>query len=370
MEKILVTGGAGFIGSHLIDELVRRSFKVKALDIFEKQVHRAGRPDYLNNRCEYIKGDVKDEKALKGALKGVDVVFHFAAQVGVGQSMYQIHRYVDHNTLGTANLLNFLVKNNIKLGKLIVASSMSIYGEGAYRCEQCGKVSCGIRPEAQLLERDWEMRCPHCKSYVEPIPTKESKALHANSIYGLTKKDQEEMCLIIGKSYKIPTVALRFFNVYGPRQSLSNPYTGVAAIFSSMIKDNKNPLVYEDGKQTRDFINIRDVVSANLLIMEKEEADYEAYNVGSGRPTSVLDIAKVLIKLYGKKVKPEIVNKFRVGDIRHCFADISKIKKLGFMPSVGLEEGLRELVEWGRSQTAHHFTNMANRELERRGLNI
>ena len=370
MEKITVTGGAGFIGSHLIDELVKRSFKVKALDIFEKQVHKDGKPDYLNKGCEYIEGDIRDERILKRALKDVDIIFHFAAQVGVGQSMYEIHRYVDHNTLGTANLLNFMVKNKIKLRKLIVASSMSIYGEGAYKCKICGGVSCDIRPEAQLLKRDWEMRCPNCSSQVKPIPTRESKSLHSNSIFGLTKKDQEEMCLVIGKSYKIPTVGLRFFNVYGPRQSLSNPYTGVCAIFSSMIKDNRNPTVYEDGAQTRDFINVRDIVAANILVMEKDEADYKVYNVGTGNPVSVLDIAKTLIKLYGNKVRPEVVNRFRVGDIRHCFADISKIKKLGFMPSVGLEEGLAELVEWGRSQDTASFTNAADKEIEKMGLKI
>ncbi|MBI4974704.1 MAG: NAD-dependent epimerase/dehydratase family protein [Candidatus Omnitrophica bacterium] len=338
MGKILVTGGAGFIGSHLIDELVKRSFKVKTLDIFEKQVHKDGKPDYLNKGCEYIEGDIRDERILKRALKDVDIIFHFAAQVGVGQSMYEIHRYVDHNTLGTANLLNFIVKNKIKLRKLIVASSMSIYGEGGYKCKSCGEVSCDIRPEAQLLKRDWEMRCPNCEAQVESI--------------------------------KIPTVGLRFFNVYGPRQSLSNPYTGVCAIFSSMIKDNRNPTVYEDGAQTRDFINVRDIVVANMLVMEKDEADYGTYNVGTGRPVPVLDIADILIKLYGKKVRPEIVNKFRVGDIRHCFADISKIKKLGFMPSVGLEEGLAELVEWGRSQATDSFTNAADKELEKMGLKI
>lgn len=370
MEKVLVTGGAGFIGSHLIDELTRRSYRVKSFDVYDRQVHKRAKPAYMNKKCEYVRGDVRDKRALRKALAGADIIFHFAAQVGVGQSMYKIHRYVDHNTCGTANLLDIIVNNKLNPRKVIVASSMSIYGEGEYACPRCGKVVCRVRPEAQLVKRDWEMRCPRCGAHAKALPTPESKGLIATSVYGITKKDQEELCLVVGKSYQIPTVALRFFNVYGPRQSLSNPYTGVCAIFSSTIKNDCPPIVYEDGNQTRDFVHVRDIVQANIIAMEKKEADYEFFNVGCGRPVSVLEIAHILITLYGKKMEPMIVNKFRAGDIRHCFADISKITKLGYKPSVSLETGLRELVAWGKKEKAANLIKKADAELDTMGLKI
>ncbi len=365
--KILVTGGAGFIGSHIVDELIKEGHSVRIFDNLEPQVHNQV-PAYLNKDAEFIKGDVRDIPALEAAIRDMDVIFHEAAMVGVGQSMYQVKRYVDVNTSGTANLLDLLVNKDHDVKKLIVASSMSIYGEGMYACEDCGVVYPSLRPEAQLRSHEWEMKCPNCEKNVKPVPTKESKPLMPTSIYAITKKDQEEMCLAIGRSYGLPTVALRYFNVYGPRQALSNPYTGVCAIFSSRIKNDNPPIIFEDGLQSRDFISVHDIVQANLLALKKSSANYNVFNVGSGRQASILDIAAILARLYGKKLKPDIVNKYRSGDIRHCFADISKIAELGFCPSASIDAGMKELVDWGKTQEAKDRGEMAYNELKERGL--
>ncbi len=370
--KILVTGGAGFVGSHLVDALVKRGYGVRILDNLDPQVHGAAqaKPVYLNKYCDFIKGDVRDEKIFKKAIQGVDGIYHMAAAVGVGQSMYQIRKYIEVNTLGTAILLDLLVNARNKVGKLIVASSMSIYGEGPYKCKRCGFVYPKLRPDKQLEQRIWEMFCPGCGKKAQPQPTSEDKVLHPTSIYALSKRDQEEQCLIVGRSYKIPTVAMRYFNIYGSRQSLSNPYTGVAAIFSSRIKNNHSPLIYEDGLQTRDFIHVSDIVQANLLALANPKADYQALNVGTGRPTSILEVAKILIKLYKAKVSPQVVNNYRAGDIRHCYADISRIRQLGFSPQVSLEKGFPEFIEWGKIVRAEDKTSRASLELKSKGLTI
>jgi len=368
--KILVTGGAGFIASFLVDELVKKGHSVRIFDSLDPQVHIGGRkPDYLNVNAEFIHGDVRDYDALKSATKDMEVVFHEAAAVGVGQSQYKIKHYVDVNTGGTANLLDILVNTKNKVKKLVVAASMSSYGEGYYNCKKCGRVTVELRTEEQMAKCDWELNCPHCKGKVTPMPTDETKPLASNSIYAITKKDQEEMCLNIGKAYKIPTVALRYFNAYGPRQSLSNPYTGVAAIFMSRIKNDNTPVVYEDGMQSRDFVSVHDIVSANILAMEKDEANYEMFNVGFGKPIAIKDIALVLAKLYGKDIKPEISNKFRQGDVRYCYSDITKIKtKLGFEPKVSFEDGMKELIAWARTAKAEDKFEEAAQELKKRGL--
>ena len=365
---ILVTGGAGFIGSHLVDALLTEGHTVRVLDNFDPQVHGGGRPAYLNKRAEYLEGDVRNREHLRNALQGVEVVFHEAAAVGVGQSMYQIEPYVSANALGTAALLDAIVSHRLPLKKLIVASSMSIYGEGQYACHSCGPVAPSLRPESQLAAHEWEMRCPLCGMLASPRPTPESKPLIPTSVYAVTKRDQEELCLCVGRSYGIPTVALRYFNVYGPRQSLSNPYTGVCAIFSSRIKNRHQPLVFEDGEQTRDFVHVRDIVRANLFVLREARADDGMFNVGTGRAVSIGDIARMLAPLYGETVEPDITKKFRAGDIRHCVADIGKLRALGFSSSVALEEGLKELVEWGRTVDAQDRVEAAARELEQRGL--
>ncbi|HPM43616.1 MAG TPA: SDR family NAD(P)-dependent oxidoreductase [Candidatus Omnitrophota bacterium] len=370
MERVLVTGGAGFIGSHLVDELITKGHKVTVLDIFEPQVHLGKRPKYLNKKAEYIKGDVRKVSDLKRALGGVDVVFHLAAQVGVGQSMYEIGRYIDHNTHGTAILMDHIIHNRGKVRKVVVASSMSIYGEGSYNCVKCGYAEPVSRTDGALKKRNWEYACRGCGSILKPVGTSEEKTLRATSIYAISKKDQEEIVLTVGKAYKLPSVALRFFNVYGPRQSLSNPYTGVCAIFSSRIKNGNPPLVYEDGNQSRDFVNVRDIVSALTLVMDTPKADYGYFNVGTGKATSILQVADTLSRLYGAEPKVIVKNQFRAGDIRHCFADISKIRAIGFRPSVNFKDGMRELVEWGKCEDAVDMVKKADLQLSQLKLKI
>ena len=368
--KILVTGGAGFIGSHLVDALVEREQEVVIYDNFEPQVHKT-EPEYLNRNAGLIRADVRDKDTLKNAVMDAEIIFHQAAMVGVGQSMYQVEKYVDVNTFATAKLLDILVNEEHNVKKLIVASSMSIYGEGAYQCDDCGMAYPSLRSDEQLRGRQWEMACPNCSKEVVPMPTAESKPLQPTSIYAISKKDQEEMSLAIGHSYGIPTVALRYFNAYGPRQALSNPYTGVCAIFSSRIKNKNPPLIFEDGLQSRDFVSVHDIVEANILAMESSNADYEVFNVGTGKATNIFGIAQMLIKLYNKdsNLNPEITKKYRAGDIRHCFADISKIKnKLGYEPKIDFENGMKELVEWGEKEEAMDKFEEAHEELLRRGL--
>ncbi len=367
--KILVTGGAGFIGSHLVDALVEKGHDVVIYDTLELQVHQRKKiPAYLNKRAEFVKSDVRDKNKLKEVVMDIDIVFHQAAVVGVGQSMYQVEKYIDVNTFGTAKLLDILVNEEHSVKKLVVASSMSVYGEGKYICEECGVVYPKLRPKEQLSAREWEMRCPNCGKEAKAVPTDEDKPLHPTSIYAISKRDQEEMSLVAGRAYGIPTVALRYFNVYGPRQSLSNPYTGVCAIFSSRIKNNSNPIIFEDGWQSRDFISVYDIVQANILVMNKNSADYKVFNVGTGKPTSISEVAKVLINLYGKNLRPEIVNKYRSGDIRYCYADVSKISKIGFKPKIELAQGMKELVQWGEKVEAKDKFEQAQEELKKKGL--
>jgi dTDP-L-rhamnose 4-epimerase len=367
--KILVTGGAGFIGSHLVDALLAKGHEVRIFDNVEEQVHHGQIPQYITEKAEFIRGDITKKDDIKKAIEGVEAVYHQAAAVGVGQSMYQIEKYVNVNTLGTAKLLDILVNTEHSVKKLIVASSMSIYGEGKYKCADCGFVYPGLRPESQLKNKEWEVKCPACGKLLKSVPTDEEKPLKSTSIYAISKKDQEEMSLVVGRAYDLPTVALRYFNVYGSRQSLSNPYTGVCALFSSRIKNKNPPIIYEDGKQTRDFVHVSDIVQANLLALEKSSANYNVYNVGSGDPTSILKIAEVLIELYGSNLTPEVTQRYRKGDIRHCYADISKIKKdLGYERKVNFKEGMKRLVEWGRREESKDMFDEATKELEDRKL--
>lgn len=368
--RVLVTGGAGFVGSHLVDALLARGHAVRVLDCLIPQVHPTGEiPNYLSRDAEFVRGDVRDLDAVVRALRGVEAVFHEAAVVGVGQSMYQIRHYADYNTMGGATLLEAIVASKASLQKLVVASSMSIYGEGSYRCGSCGPVSPGLRSNEQMARNDWEPRCPACGASLASVPCSEAKPLQPTSIYAITKRDHEEMFLSVGRAYGIPTVALRYFNIYGTRQALSNPYTGVMAIFSGRLLNGKPPVVYEDGRQTRDFVHVSDIVQANLLALERADADGEVFNVGTGRPTSVAEVAGTLIAELGATTLPTIANQFREGDIRHCSADIGKARRmLGYQPRVELERGVPELVEWVRSQTAADSFDRAATELAAHGL--
>jgi dTDP-L-rhamnose 4-epimerase len=370
-KSVLITGGAGFIGSHLADELLKHGYTVKVLDNILEQVHgRApGRPSYLQKEVELIKGDVRDPEIIEKALKGVDAVYHFAAMVGVGQSMYQIVDYTDVNNLGTATLLEVLI--NRPVGRLIVASSMSIYGEGLYRDENGQTVQGCERSLEQLKAHDWELKDAKGRE-LKPIATPETKQPSLASVYALSKFDQERLCLVIGRTYNIPTVALRFFNVYGTRQALSNPYTGVLAIFASRLLNNNPPMIFEDGLQRRDFVSVYDVAQACRLALETPEAAGQVFNVGSGHHFTVREVAERMAKVMGKTfIEAQITGKYRAGDIRHCFADISLARRmLGYEPRVTFEEGLTELVEWLEGQVAVDRVAQASAELSARGLTV
>jgi dTDP-L-rhamnose 4-epimerase len=361
-ERVLITGGAGFIGSHLGDELLRSGDRVRSLDNLVEQVHEDGeRPTYLAEEIELVSGDIRNPEVVRRALDGVDSVIHLAARVGVGQSMYQLAEYTAVNTTGTAVLLEALLEHPVR--KLLVASSMSIYGEGAY--EPAPAVE---RTREQLERGEWEPRGPNGEE-LTPVPTPETKEPSLASVYALTKFDQERMALLYGAAYDVPTVALRFFNVYGPRQALSNPYTGVLAIFASRLLNDRRPLVYEDGGQRRDFVNVADVARACRLALERDGADGNAVNIGSGRSASVLEIAEQLARVLGREIEPELAGKFRAGDIRHCFADVTLARKaLGFEAEVAHEDGMVELARWLEGQVATDRFDEAAAELSDRGL--
>ena len=368
--NVLVTGGAGFIGSYIVDELVRRGHRVRVFDNLDPQVHpNRCKPDYLNSDAEFVEGDVRDLHALKMALEGQEVVFHEAAAVGMGQSQYQIKHYVDVNIGGTANLLELIVNTKNSVRKIIVAASQSSYGEGLCECARHGQIKPDFRGEEQLQQHRWEHECPHCGSVMKPVATPETASLQCRAIYAMTKRDQEEMVQNVGQTYGIPAVALRYFNVYGPRQSLSNPYTGVLAIFMSRLANGHPPVIYEDGWQTRDFVSVHDIVQANLLAMEKEAADYQVFNVGEGKPTSIREATMHLAGIYQTAIEPEITGSYRKGDTRHSFADLTHISsRLGYQPQITMEEGMRELVEWSRTTRAEDHFEQASLELRERGL--
>jgi dTDP-L-rhamnose 4-epimerase len=368
MKRVLITGGAGFIGSHLTDELLQHGYEIRILDNLSEQVHGGKRPTYLSPHAELQVGDVRDARTVRQALAQVDVVCHLAAAVGVGQSMYQIAGYTSVNNLGTAVLLEELARRPVE--RLLVASSMSLYGEGLYR-DHAGRVRhAEDRSLAQLRDREWDVRGDD-GTKLEPAPTPETKAPGLTSVYAVSKFDQERLCLVVGRAYQVPTTALRFFNTYGPRQALSNPYTGVLAIFASRLLNGNPPLIFEDGRQMRDFVSVHDVARACRLALEVETGPSAVINVGSGQPRSVLDVARAISKALNKEIPPMITGQYRVGDIRHCFADITQAKRmLGYEPQVSFEDGLCELAAWLEQQTAVDRAVEARSELEQRGLTL
>jgi dTDP-L-rhamnose 4-epimerase len=367
--RALVTGGAGFIGSHLVDRLVAEGAEVRILDSLDSQVHD-GKPSYLSDDAEFIDGDVRDPDLVAKALQDVDVLVHLAAAVGVGQSMYEVARYTSINSLGAAIVLEEAQARRDDLRKIVVASSMSIYGEGLYRCPNEDTVLAPpIRTSEQLAARQWEVPCPTCGEFLEPLPTPEGKTLAPASIYAIGKRDHEEMFLIWGRAYHVPTTALRFFNVYGPRQSLSNPYTGVAAIFASRLLNGNPPLIFEDGNQTRDFVHVSDIVEGIVAALEPAAGDGQAINLGCGRAVSIHEVAITLTRELGVELEPEVRKEFRAGDIRHCFADIRRAREtLGYGPRVAFEDGMHELVRWLATQEAVDLVDEATRALTERGL--
>lgn len=369
IKRILVTGGAGFIGSHLVDRLISNGYKVIILDNLTPQVHNGKLPEYLNKKAELIKGDVTNLEDLKKATEGVDAIYHEAAVVGVGQSMYEIEKYTYNNTMGTARLLNYLANNKHKVQRILVASSMSAYGEGLYKCPKCGLVRPPLRSDGQMGRKKWELTCPNCNNILKPIGIPESEPFKCNSIYAVTKQSQEDMVMIFGNSYGIPVTALRYFNVYGPRQSLSNPYTGVAAIFLSRLKNDKSPVIYEDGLQTRDFISVYDIVAANVACLENEKAFGKVFNLGTNHPVTIKNIAEILADLLSKKIKSEITEKFRSGDVRHCISDSSLIKQtLDWSAKWNFEKGMQDLIDWGKKEEAKDLFENATKKLNNRRL--
>lgn len=370
-QQILITGGAGFIGSHLADRLVQSGYQVRVLDSLTPQVHGNGqkRPSYLHPDVELNVGDVRNRTDVAGALEGIDAIFHFAAAVGVGQSMYEVAEYTGVNDYGTALLLEEVIKRPVR--RLIVASSMSIYGEGLYRSANGQMHEAVERTPDQLRRGAWEMPATNGTA-LSPAPTPEEKRPSLSSVYALSKYSQERMALMMGRAYDLEAVALRFFNVYGPRQALSNPYTGVLAIFASRYLNDKPPLIFEDGLQRRDFVHVSDVAQACHKALESSSAPGSVINVGSGTAVTIREVAERLARVMGKEyIAPHITGRYRMGDIRHCFADITKARnRLGYAPQVSLEEGLAELAEWLEDQASVDRVETASMELAERGLTL
>jgi dTDP-L-rhamnose 4-epimerase len=371
--KILITGGAGFIGSHTADALIHAGYQVRVLDSLEPQVHGPARqaPRYLHPAMEFVRGDVRDPVALEKALQNVQVVYHLAGLTAGVQSMYDIRRYLDTNVTGTAALWDVIVNNKLDVERVILASSRAVYGEGAYFCQCCQcRVGVSPRPEWQLERGEWEMKCPECGEQVDPVPTREDQPQQPLSIYAQSKLFQEKICQCVARTYGIALVVLRYFNVYGPRQSLSNPYTGIAPVFCSRVSEGKPIAIYEDGRSVRDFIHVKDVARANLLALTYSGEDSIVLNVGSGVKMTILDLAEAICAQMGAEPRLEFTGQYRTGDIRSCFADISTAREtLGFEAAVDLDKGVSDLVNWvnGQEATSNRYEETV-REFEQRGL--
>ncbi|MEG6585029.1 NAD-dependent epimerase/dehydratase family protein [Dendrosporobacter sp. 1207_IL3150] len=355
-NRVLITGGAGFIGSNLANKLIEKGYIVTVLDNLSKQIHGENHEDsplYKNikHKVSFIYGDVRNKADWEIALKNQDSIIHLAAETGTGQSMYEVEKYSDVNVSGTAIMLDLIQNKKCEIKKIVVASSRAIYGEGKYHCAEHGEIYPLQRTQQCMLKGDFQIKCPCCNKDAREIPTSEDSLTNCLSIYALTKYMQENMCMMIGKAMDIPVVSLRYQNVYGPGQSLANPYTGILSIFSTRIKNGNDINIFEDGKESRDFVYIDDVVDATILALEKEEANYECFNVGSGRPVNVLEVAELLKKKFNSDIHIHISGNYRIGDIRHNYADLLKIKKmLGFAPKYEFEYGISRFVDWVNKQ--------------------
>ena len=369
MSAVLVTGGAGFVGSHLVDVLLARGERVRVLDNLDPLAHADGRPGHLDREAELIVGDLADREAVERALEGVDRVFHLGGVVGNGESMVNVRRSVDANAGGTATLLEAVLARRERVRRLVAASSMVVYGEGSYRCCEHGRLAPPPRPLGQLRRRAWEPLCPRCGEVLEPVPTREDDPLRPLSVYGITKRDQEELVLVLGRAYGLETVALRYLNIYGPRQALANPYTGVAAIFAARVLAGQRPRVFEDGAQLRDLVHVSDVVDATLAAMDADAAPGHAINVATGRQVGVLELARQITSALGSQLEPDVTGEYRLGDIRHCFADVGLSRELlGFAAQRELRDGIPELADWVAAQTVDERGDDALAELRARGL--
>jgi len=373
--RVLISGGAGFIGSNLALKLSDKGYDVVILDNLSTQIHgedpnKSYTYNLVKDKFEFIKGDVTNFEDWRRALKDVDIVVHLAAETGTGQSMYEINRYVDVNIGGTAKLMEVLTNEKNQVKKVVVASSRAVYGEGKYKCSEHGIVFPLSRKDEDMSKGDFEVKCPICKRNVDMLPTDEESKLHPESVYGYTKQSQEELCMIVGRSINIPVVAFRFQNVYGPGQSLKNPYTGILSIFSTRIKNGNDLNIFEDGLESRDFVYIDDVTDAIILGMEKDKANFESFNVGSGEKTEVLTIAKVLREKYNSNVKIQVTGNYRLGDIRHNLGDLTKIRTLlGYEPKVNFSKGISNFVDWVEKQAIEkdNYENSIE-EMKRKGL--
>lgn len=356
MKRVLITGGAGFIGSNLALKLLNRGYEVTVIDNLSKQIH-GEEPDQsytynlIKGKVNFIKGDVNHTQDWIKALDDVNIVVHLAAETGTGQSMYEINKYIDSNIGGTSRLLELLTNEKHKVEKLVVAASRAVYGEGKFECKDHGVVYPKSRLEEDMSKGDFEVKCPICKNKVTMLPTDEESALHPTSVYGFTKQAQEHLCMIVGQSIKLPVVAFRFQNVYGPGQSLKNPYTGILSIFSTRIKNSNDISIFEDGYETRDFVYIDDVTDAIILGIENDSANFNVFNVGSGEKIDVLTVANTLKEKYGTEVQINVTGNYRLGDIRHNLGDLTFIKeKLNYEPKVSFKEGISNFVDWVEKQ--------------------
>lgn len=370
MSAVLVTGGAGFIGCHLVEALLAAGEPVRVLDNLDPLAHPSGEPPpHFPAEAELLVGDLRNADDVGRALSGCDRVFHLGGIVGNGESMVNVRKAIDANSGGTATLLEQIIARRADFQRLVVASSMVVYGEGSYECPEHGLLAPGLRSSEQLRERSWEPRCPDCGRELAPVPVREDRPLRPASVYGISKRDTEELALVLGDAYGFEATALRYLNVYGPRQALANPYTGVAAIFSARLLAGRSPLVFEDGGQIRDLVHVSDVVAATRAAMAAADAPGRAFNVATGERLRIIDLARSLADLLAPGVEPELTGEFRAGDIRHCYADTGAAEAaLGFQASVALEQGLPELGEWVARQTVGERGDEALAELRSRGL--
>jgi dTDP-L-rhamnose 4-epimerase len=371
IERVLITGGAGFIGSHTADALVNKGYSVRILDLLDPQIHGepAAFPAYMNAEVECVRADIRSPENVAAAVEGIDAIFHFAARTGVGQSMYDVRNYVDTNCTGTATLIENIIRHAKDLKKVVLASSRAVYGEGSYNCPECGLVYPPPRTKCRLDRGEFDVFCDRCNNAVQAVPTHEDRPLQPISIYGWTKKQQEEQLGYLARTFQIPTVILRYQNVYGSRQSLKNPYTGIVSIFYSRFRSSQAISLYERGKPLRDFIHISDVVIANLLALEKSLDTETIINIGTGKPVSVVEVARTLAEIGEVTPRFEDHGEFRVGDIYSCYADTTRANSLlGFIPRVDLHSGLREFVTWAESQMTIDSYERTVNELQALGL--